>query len=67
MADQWDKLPLILKAELFYALAPVIERRANAGLPPPSAAGFSLTFADGSVWNVEAPMRSNTVESVLGR
>lgn len=66
MADQWDKLPLTLKAEFFYALAPVIEKRANAGLPPPSAAGFSLTFADGSVWNVGAPLRSNFEGNVSG-
>ena len=48
MADHWDRLPLMLKAEFFYALAPVIEKRANAGLPPPCLAAFSLTFEDGS-------------------
>ena len=58
LAQQWDKLPLMLKAEFLYALLPVIEKLASADLPPPSHAVCALTFADGSTFRVEAPLSS---------
>ena len=58
LAQRWDALPLMLKAEFLYALLPVIERRANGALPPPCHVACALTFADGSVFKVEAPLSS---------